>query len=223
MACCHNGSGTSALPSATGFEGPRGFVEEPGRCEGRAFSFRKANVTVSFVPNHAALPPVSRIRVPSWPCQKPRKPWCRNTSLITLSGVCARPALSPEPVAGTWILHFTSSTGVKSKLVNAPLNAPVRNSADSGRGLSRSYSPALKNVSRPTRSQKKREDVSRAAPTRGALIPRYRLRNPSERIDCLKQSKGPVYRKGRWSGWDCSRTLTVSKGYSMYLPAAPAI
>ena len=73
------------------------------------------------------------------------------------------------------------------------------------------------------RSQKNKEDVSSAAPTRGALTPRYRPRNPSERRDCLKQSNGPAYRKGRWSGCDCRRTLTVSKGYSMYFPAAPAI
>lgn len=31
-----------------------------------------------------------------------------------------------------------------------------------------------------------------------------------------------MYLSGRWSGWLWSRTLTVSKGYSMYLPAMPA-
>ena len=41
-------------------------------------------------------------------------------------------------------------------------------------------------------------------------------------MDCRKQSIGPLYWRGRWSGWDCSRTLTVSKGYSMYLPTMPA-
>jgi hypothetical protein len=64
---------------------------------------------------------------------------------------------------------------------------------------------------------------STAAPTRGALIPLYIPRNPSCCMDFLKQSKGPVYRSGIVSGCDCRRTLTVSKGYSIYLPTMPAV
>lgn len=69
---------------------------------------------------------------------------------------------------------------------------------------------------------KKRVLVSTAAPTRGALIPLYMPMNPSRCSDCLKQSNGPLYRRGRVAGCDCRRTLTVSKGYSMYLPTMPA-
>lgn len=56
--------------------------------------------------------------------------------------------------------------------MNAPEMAPVSHNADSGRRFSLLYNPAEKRASLPTRSQKKRELVSRAAPTRGALIPR---------------------------------------------------
>ena len=56
--------------------------------------------------------------------------------------------------------------------MNAPDMAPVSQSAERGSGFSRWYKPAVKNASRATRSQKKREDVSRAAPTRGADMPR---------------------------------------------------
>ena len=95
-------------------------------------------------------------------------------------------------LCGTWILHFTSSTGVRTREVNAPEIAPVSHNAERGSGVSRWYMPDLKNDSRATRSQKKSELVSRAAPTRGALIPRYSPMNPSVRNDCLKQSTGPV-------------------------------
>jgi hypothetical protein len=77
-------------------------------------------------------------------------------------------------------------------------------------------------AARPRRSQKKRLLFSSAAPTSGAEMPRYRPSRPSARIDWRKQSMGPLYRSGRWSGWDWRRTLTVSKGYSMYLPTTPA-
>lgn len=68
IACCHNGSGPSVLSSATGAAG------EMLADEDLLFRWRKAKVTVSFVPNQAALPPVSRISVPNWPFQNPRKP-----------------------------------------------------------------------------------------------------------------------------------------------------
>jgi hypothetical protein len=64
--------------------------------------------------------------------------------------------------------------------------------------------------------------VSTAAPTRGALMPLYMPINPSRCIDCLKQSSGPLYLRGIVSGCDCSRTLIVSNGYSMYFPTTPA-
>lgn len=57
--------------------------------------------------------------------------------------------------------------------------------------------------------------VSTAAPTSGALIPLYSPRNPSRRRDCLKQSNGPVYCSGKWSGCDWRRTFTVSKGSTL--------
>ena len=103
--------------------------------EARAFRRRKREVTVSLDPNQAAQPPVSRIRVPSCPFQNPRIPWWRNTSLITAKGVGAT-ALAVE-VTGTWILHFTSSTGVRTREVNAPEMAPVSQRAERGRGFSR--------------------------------------------------------------------------------------
>lgn len=40
-------------------------------------------------------------------------------------------------VTGTWILHFTSSTGVRTREVNAPEMAPVSQRAERGRGFSR--------------------------------------------------------------------------------------
>lgn len=43
------------------------------------------------------------------------------------------------------------------------------------------------------RTLKKRLLVSMAAPSRGALIPRYKLQKPSFLIDCRKQSRGPLY------------------------------
>jgi hypothetical protein len=53
---------------------------------------------------------------------------------MTANGVGAtRTTLS----AGTWILHFTNSTGVRTRDVNAPDIAPVSQSAESGSGLSR--------------------------------------------------------------------------------------
>ena len=135
--------------------------------------WRNSKVTVSLLPNQAAQPPVSRMSVPSCPFQNPRRPWCLKTSRMTAIGVgerCTMPSVLA--LAGTWILHFTSSTGVRTRLVNAPDMAPVSQSAESGSGFSRWYRPAVKNASRATRSQKKREDVSRAAPTRGADMPR---------------------------------------------------
>jgi len=117
---------------------------------------------------------------------------------MTLRGVGPRrPAVVVDEECGTWILHLTSSTGVRTRDVKAPDMAPVSHSAESGSGFSRWYIPDRKNVSRATRSQKKSELVSRAAPTRGALIPRYSPINPSVRNDCLKQSTGPAYLKGR--------------------------
>lgn len=112
-ACCHSGRGRISVV---------GFVLE--------FHLRKRRVAVSLLPNQAAHPPVSRIRVPSCPFQNPRMPWCLNTSRMTDRGVGAMPE-------GTWILHFTSSTGVSTMLVNAPEMAPVSQSADNGRGVSR--------------------------------------------------------------------------------------
>lgn len=153
-------------------------------------------VTVSLAPNQAEPPPASRIRVPSWPCQKPFRPSCRKTSLMT--GIGRRGArLDPSPSPGAWILHLTSSMGVRTKEVNAPENAPVSQRSGSDRPFSREAKPLKKNNSRPRLSKTKRLLVSAAAPTRGALIPRYSPRNPSLFIDCRKQSRGPVYRSGR--------------------------
>jgi hypothetical protein len=64
--------------------------------------------------------------------------------------------------------------------------------------------------------------VSTAAPTSGALMPLYIPRKPSCCSDFLKQSNGPLYLNGTVSGCDWRRTLTVSKGYSMYFPTIPA-
>jgi hypothetical protein len=115
-----------------GFEG-EGDGDGDGDEEVEAFHRRKRSVAVSFEPNQAAQPPVSRIRVPSCPCQKPLRPWWRKTSRITASGRGAI-ATVPGAEAGTWILHFTSSTGVRTKLVNAPEMAPVSQRAERGSG-----------------------------------------------------------------------------------------
>lgn len=146
---------------------------------------------VSLAPNQAEQPPASRIRVPSWPCQKPRSPSCLNTSRITGIG---RRCGADEPSArvGAWILHLTSSIGVRTKDVNAPENAPVTHSSGRDSPFSREDRPVKKRVSRPRLSKRKRLLVSAAAPTRGALMPRYRPRKPSALIDCRKQSSGPV-------------------------------
>lgn len=119
-------------------------------------------------------------------------------------------------------MHLTSSTGVRMRLVKAPEKPPVNQRADKESSESRGAKPDEYKRLRPMRSKKKRDEFSRAAPTSGAEMPRYRPRKPSARMDWRKQSRGPVYRRGRWSGWDCRRTLTVSKGYSMYLPTIPA-
>ena len=127
-ACCHSGSGcNSRLVVGKFFCGVRVGARE------EAFHFRNNNETVSLLPNQAAHPPVSRISVPSCPCQNPLIPWCRHTSLITANGFGAI-CTTPEDGAGTWILHFTSSTGVSTRLVNAPEMAPVSHSAESGSG-----------------------------------------------------------------------------------------
>lgn len=180
-------------------------------------------VVVSLAPNQAEQPPASRISVPSCPCQKPRRPSCLNTSRMT--GIGRRGGADDDPSArvGAWILHLTSSIGVRTKDVKAPEKAPVTQSSGRDRPFSREDRPVTKRVSRPKLSKRKRLLVSAAAPTRGALIPRYSPRKPSALMDCRKQSRGPVYRRGRLSGWLWSRTLTVSKGYSMYLPTTPAI
>ena len=54
-------------------------------------------------------------------------------------------------------------------------------------------------------------------------MPLYKPRRPSCFNDLRKQSNGPLYRSISWSGCDCRRTFTVSKGYSMSLPTMPAI
>jgi hypothetical protein len=87
--------------------------------------------------------------------------------------------------------------GVNTRLVNAPEIAPVNQSAERGSGWSREYKADLKSTSRPTRSQKNSEEVSSAAPIRGADMPRYRDRGPSFRMAWAKASSGPVYRRGR--------------------------
>ena len=168
-ACCHSGRGASSSVCVVGRL--EGLWAE--RATSGEFSFRNKRVTVSFEPNHAALPPDSLISVPSWPCQNPRNPWWWKTSRITASGLGARRTIPSVDVAtGTWILHLTSSTGVRTRLVKAPAIAPVSQNAESGRGFSRSYRPAAKRDSRPTRSQKNKDEFSRAAPNRGALMPR---------------------------------------------------
>lgn len=49
---------------------------------------------------------------------------------------------TPTSVSGTWILHFTSSIGVRRKEVKAPEKAPVNQSAERGRLWSREERPA---------------------------------------------------------------------------------
>jgi len=142
-------------------------------------------------------------------------------SRITLSGRRDW-AACPSMVAGTWILHLTNSTGVKTNEVKTPENAPVNQRAERGSSQPRGDSPKLWTVSRPILSKKKRLLVSSAAPTSGAEMPRYSPRTPSALIDWRKQSSGPLYLRGWLSGWDCRRTLIVSKGYSTYLPTMPA-
>ena len=60
-ACCHSGRGSRS--------GVEAIEEWEGVCEGeeRALNLRNATVTVSLLPNQAAQPPVSRMRVPSCP------------------------------------------------------------------------------------------------------------------------------------------------------------
>lgn len=124
---------------------------------------------------------------------------------------------------GTCILHLTSSTGVRTREVTAPATPPVQNNAERGKGTSELYNPEANSTFCAACSETKRLLFSNAAPTNGALIPRYKPATPSLRQDCLKQSSGPAYRRGLVSGCDCSRTLTVSNGYSMNFPAMPAI
>ena len=84
----------------------------------------------SFVVNHAAPPPHSRMRVPVWPSQRPRMPSVRITDIKTDRGpgrgrgvglrvesnvaVAVGCGIETDVGAIIWtcILHFTSSTGV---------------------------------------------------------------------------------------------------------------
>lgn len=185
---------------------------------------RKSIETVSLLPNHAAQPPVSRINVPICPCQKPMRPWWRKT-LRMMEEIVSCFVIKPSALVavGTCILHLTSSTGVRTREVTAPATPPVQNNAERGKGTSELYNPEANSTFCAACSETKRLLFSNAAPTNGALIPRYKPATPSLRQDCLKQSSGPAYRRGLVSGCDCSRTLTVSNGYSMNFPAMPAI
>jgi len=106
----------------------------------------------SNVVNHAASPPVSRMRVPVWPSHRPRTPYSRRIERVTVSapgigagagrtneggmaraaGACAAPATAcaadeaAKPSAAmfeTCILHLTSSTGVRTNETAAPATA----------------------------------------------------------------------------------------------------
>ena len=89
----------------------------------------------------------------------------------------------PSVKAGAWILHLTNSIGVSTKDVKAPEKAPVAQSWGSERPFSRDERPLLKSISRPRLSKRKRLLVSAAAPTSGALMPRYKPRKPSALSD----------------------------------------
>lgn len=81
--CCHTGSGSARAFSLSA-------------CVLACFVLicRNIAVTVSLAPNQAADPPVSRISVPIWPCQKPLMPSWRKTLRTTAKGFkCA--TLSP--------------------------------------------------------------------------------------------------------------------------------
>ncbi len=93
-ACCHNGRGGGSSGEVMDSEIERG--------DERAFHCRNNKVTVSLLPNQAAHPPVSRIKVPNCPFQNPRIPWCLHTSRITLNGLGATLAApSALPCTGT--------------------------------------------------------------------------------------------------------------------------
>ena len=76
---------------------------------------KSSDATYSLVPNQAAVPPVSRIKVPVWPNHSPRRPVLRITDT---SNVIGPGSFSRDiPTGGTtniWtcILHLTSSIGV---------------------------------------------------------------------------------------------------------------
>lgn len=89
------------------------------RKEGSSFRRRSTNnrATNSFVVNHAAPPPVSRIRVPVCPSHIPRRPVLRITDIRTDIGPgngMAAPLADSAGVTSicTCILHLTSSMGV---------------------------------------------------------------------------------------------------------------
>ena len=126
-ACCQSGSASAA----------RSRSRSSSVAARRSFHWRNSIEVVSLDPNQAAHPPDSRIKVPSWPCQKPRSPWCRKMSRMTGMGLSGARTTPPSPFSGTWILHLTSSTGVRMKDVMAPEKAPVVQSAESGSGWSR--------------------------------------------------------------------------------------
>lgn len=77
----------------------------------------------SLVLNQAAVPPVSRINVPVWPNQSPRKPVLRITDTNTdigpgsFRGILPKASAPPGGATSIWtcILHLTSSSGVLDK------------------------------------------------------------------------------------------------------------
>lgn len=182
-ACCHNGSAGRLVPCSCG-----GAVPFFSLC------LRKSIDTVSLLPNQAAPPPDSRIKVPICPCQKPMRPWCLKT-LRMMAGMVRCFVIAPSTL-GTCILHFMSSTGVRTSEVIAPATPPVKNKAERGNGASVLYSPDANSSFWTACSETNRLLFSNAAPTSGALIPLYRPAMPSWPHDCLKQSTGPVYRRG---------------------------
>lgn len=138
-ACCQSGRG--ARPSSDVVGRFWCLSDEGEEVDSGVFlelRWRNSKVTVSLLPNQAAQPPVSRMSVPNCPFQNPRRPWCLKTSRMTAIGVGERCTIpSVLALAGTWILHLTSSTGVRTRLVNAPEMAPVSQSAERGSGFSR--------------------------------------------------------------------------------------
>jgi len=104
-----------ALPVVGIVESSSSEKEDPRRRTRRA---RRREAMYSLVPNHAAVPPVSRMKVPVCPSHSPRMPVVRITDMSTemgpgrFRGLAAAAAEACGTSIWTCILHFTSSIGV---------------------------------------------------------------------------------------------------------------